>query len=100
MPRGAVETKLGGASIAFLDNAPGHRPVDALRTRVLPCNAAPGHLAARMALARTFSMPKVSSQFRGSKGKREASIPRESVSGGHFGKNPSIQLFPLNAKFP
>ena len=44
MPRGAVETKLGGASIAFLDNAPGHRPVDALLevgTRVLPCNAAP-----------------------------------------------------------
>ena len=43
-------------------------------------------------------MPKVSSGFRGSKG-RGASIPRESVSGGHFGENPSIQLFPLNAKF-
>ena len=69
-------------------------------TRVLPCNAAPsggsdgpgkGFLDAKSVLR----VPRF-------KREREASIPKKSVSGGHFGKNPSIQsiqLFPLNAKF-
>ena len=80
MPRGAVKAELGGASIAFLDYAPGTRPVNALLevgTRVLPSNAGP------------------SGSSEGSEGQKG----EENGSGGHFGENPSIQLFPLNAKF-